>query len=114
MSIDCPEITNYLDMIENDHEYPVCREQKMFSKFIKKIFETENLTINRTQLEKYLALQKYFPYKLFPWEVCIFALHNCVYRADGLLRFPEAFLYMGRGGGKNGYLSFEDFACSRR
>lgn len=109
MSIDCPEITNYLDMIENDQEYPVCREQKMFSKFIKKIFETENLTINRAQLEKYLALQKYFPYQLFPWEVCVFSLHNCVYRADGLLRFPEAFLYMGRGGGKNGYLSFEDF-----
>lgn len=109
MRIDCPEITTYLDMIEHDDEYPVCKEQKMLGNFVKKVFETENLSINHEQLSKYLGYQKYFPYKLFEWEIFMFALHNCVYREDGLLRFPEAFLYMGRGGGKNGYLSFEDF-----
>lgn len=109
MKIDCPEITTYLDMIEHDEEYPVCKEQKMLGNFVKNVFETEKLSINREQLSKYLGYQKYFPYKLFEWEIFMFALHNCVYREDGLLRFPEAFLYMGRGGGKNGYLSFEDF-----
>lgn len=109
MRIDCQEITTYLDMIEHDDEYPVCKEQKMLGNFVKNVFETENLSINHEQLSKYLGYQKYFPYKLFEWEIFMFALHNCVYREDGLLRFPEAFLYMGRGGGKNGYLSFEDF-----
>ena len=109
MKIDCPEITTYLDMIEHDDEYPVCKWQKMLGNFVKNVFETENLSINHEQLSKYLGYQKYFPYKLFEWEIFMFALHNCVYREDGLLRFPEAFLYMGRGGGKNGYLSFEDF-----
>lgn len=109
MRIDCPEITTYLDMIEHDGEYPVCKEQKMLGNFVKNVFETEKLSINREQLSKYLGYQKYFPYKLFEWEIFMFTLHNCVYREDGLLRFPEAFLYMGRGGGKNGYLSFEDF-----
>lgn len=109
MKIDCPEITTYLDMIEHDDEYPVCKEQKMLGNFVKNVFETENLSINHEQLSKYLGYQKYFPYKLFEWEIFMFTLHNCVYREDGLLRFPEAFLYMGRGGGKNGYLSFEDF-----
>ena len=109
MRIDCPEITTYLDMIEHDEEYPVCKEQKMLGNFVKNVFETENLSINHEQLSKYLGYQKYFPYKLFEWEIFMFTLHNCVYREDGLLRFPEAFLYMGRGGGKNGYLSFEDF-----
>lgn len=109
MRIDCPEITTYLDMIEHDEEYPVCKWQKMLGNFVKNVFKTENLSINREQLSKYLGYQKYFPYKLFEWEIFMFALHNCVYREDGLLRFPEAFLYMGRGGGKNGYLSFEDF-----
>ena len=109
MRIDCPEITTYLDMIEHDNEYPVCKEQKMLGNFVKNVFETENLSINHEQLSKYLGYQKYFPYKLFEWEIFMFALHNCVYREDGLLRFPGAFLYMGRGGGKNGYLSFEDF-----
>lgn len=109
MRIDCPEITTYLNMIEHDDEYPVCKEQKMLGNFVKNVFETENLSINHEQLSKYLGYQKYFPYKLFEWEIFMFTLHNCVYREDGLLRFPEAFLYMGRGGGKNGYLSFEDF-----
>lgn len=109
MKIDCPEIATYLDMIEHDDEYPVCKWQKMLGNFVKNVFETENLSINHEQLSKYLGYQKYFPYKLFEWEIFMFALHNCVYREDGLLRFPEAFLYMGRGGGKNGYLSFEDF-----
>lgn len=109
MKIDCPEITTYLDMIEHDEEYPVCKEQKMLGNFVKNVFKTENLSINHEQLSKYLGYQKYFPYKLFEWEVFMFTLHNCVYREDGLLRFPEAFMYMGRGGGKNGYLSFEDF-----
>lgn len=109
MRIDCPEITTYLDMIEHDDEYPVCKWQKMLGNFVKNVFETENLSINHEQLSKYLGYQKYFPYKLFEWEIFMFTLHNCVYREDGLLRFPEAFLYMGRGGGKNGYLSFEDF-----
>lgn len=109
MRIDCPEITTYLDMIEHDNEYPVCKEQKMLGNFVKNVFETENLSINHEQLSKYLGYQKYFSYKLFEWEIFMFTLHNCVYREDGLLRFPEAFLYMGRGGGKNGYLSFEDF-----
>lgn len=109
MKIDCPEITTYLDMIEHDEEYPVCKWQKMLGNFVKNVFKTENLSINHEQLSKYLGYQKYFPYKLFEWEIFMFALHNCVYREDGLLRFPEAFLYMGRGGGKNGYLSFEDF-----
>lgn len=109
MRIDCQEITTYLDMVEHDDEYPVCKEQKMLGNFVKNVFETENLSINHEQLSKYLGYQKYFPYKLFEWEIFMFTLHNCVYRDDGLLRFPEAFLYMGRGGGKNGYLSFEDF-----
>lgn len=109
MRIDCQEITTYLDMIEHDDEYPVCKEQKMLGNFVKNVFETENLSINHEQLSKYLGYQKYFSYKLFEWEIFMFTLHNCVYREDGLLRFPEAFLYMGRGGGKNGYLSFEDF-----
>lgn len=103
------EITDYLDIVENDNVYPVCKEQKQLATFVRKAFKEETLTINAEQMQKYLALQKYFPYKLFPWEIFIFVLHNCVYRKDGLLRWPEAFLYMGRGGGKNGYLSFEDF-----
>lgn len=77
--------------------------------YIEKVFETEELTINEEQLKKYMDMQKYFEFDLFPWEEFVFALHNCVYDAEGELRWPDLFMLIGRGAGKNGYLAFEDF-----
>lgn len=76
---------------------------------VERIFDSEDLTVNEEQLATYLSYQKYFPFQLFPWELFCFALHNCVYRTDGSLRFPILVIYVGRGAGKNGYLGFEDF-----
>ena len=81
----------------------------MLCDFIEEIFRKEKLVINQNQLAKYLSYQKYFSFELFEWEKFCFALHNCVYRENGTLRFPILFIYVGRGAGKNGYLSFEDF-----
>lgn len=110
---DVPELCEYISLVENagtKGRKRVCVWQKKLVKFVKKIFENENLIINREQLSKYLGLQKYFDFSLFPWEKFVFTLHCCVYRADGLPRFPDLFIFIGRGGGKNGYLAFEDFA----
>ena len=101
-------IQDYLDMIRAE-EYPFCREQHQLADYIEYVFASEILMINRPQLEDYLAYEKYFPYRLFPWEKFLFALHNCVYRENGILRWPELFALVGRGAGKNGYLAFEDF-----
>lgn len=109
MTTNCKSIDQYLDIVDRE-EYPVCKEQKQLVRYTRRIFREEKLTVNEEQLEKYLKLQKYFPYRLFPWEEFVFALHNCVYREDGELRWPELFCLVGRGSGKNGYLAFEDFA----
>lgn len=101
-------IKKYLDIIDNE-EFAVCKEQKLLSKLIKNIFENENLTIDEEKIEKYFAYQKYFPFDLFPWEQFCFVLHNCVFREDGLPRFADLFILVGRGSGKNAYLAFEDF-----
>lgn len=57
-----------------------------------------------------MKLEKYFDYNLFEWEKFVFTLHCCVFRKDGLPRFPDLLIFVGRGAGKNGYLAFEDFA----
>lgn len=101
-------IQEYLDIVDNDI-IPVCKEQKLLSKFIKNIFETENLIIDDEKVEKYFSYQKYFPFDLFPWEKFCFVLHNCVFKENGLPRFADLFILVGRGSGKNAYLSFEDF-----
>lgn len=102
------EVAEYIDIVRNG-EYPQCEEQYLFADYIERIFDTEDLFFNREQADAYLAYQKYFPFDLFPWEKCLFVLHNCVYRTDDQLRWPEMFALIGRGAGKNGYLSYEDF-----
>lgn len=101
-------IQEYLDIIDNE-VFPVCKEQKLLSRFIKNIFDTENLIIDEEKVEKYFSYQKYFPFDLFPWEKFCFVLHNCVFKENGLPRFADLFILVGRGSGKNAYLGFEDF-----
>ena len=109
MSCKIPErLQEYIDIVEREIHH-TCIEQKQLVQLVKKAFETEDLRFNEIQIEKYMSYQKYFPFKLFPWEVFCFILHNCVFKSDGTPRWSDLFVLMGRGGGKNGYLSFEDF-----
>ena len=103
-----PAIKIYIDLVRGG-SFPVCRWQLLLCDLVERVFRTEDIRVDEAQLEKYLSYQKYFPFKLFEWEKFCFALHNCTYRQDGTLRFPILVLYVGRGTGKNGYLSFEDF-----
>lgn len=102
------EIQDYIDIVEQE-KFKTCNEQKLLVAMVRKVFETETLKIDAIQVEKYMSYQKYFPFALFAWEVFCFVLHNCVFKTDGTPRWSDLFVLMGRGGGKNGYLSFEDF-----
>lgn len=105
----CSYLNEYIELIESG-AIQACKEQHLLIKFVQKTIKIEKLIVDQKQADKYFALQKYFPYELFPWEKFCFVLHNCLYRPDGRLRFPDLFIMVGRGNGKNGYLSFEDFA----
>lgn len=102
-------IQAYIDLVRSGVT-PMCREQYQLVDLIEHTFATEDLFVDEDQLERYMGLLRYFPYKLLPWESFLFALHNCVYTADGDLRWPCLVIVVGRGAGKNGYLAFEDFA----
>lgn len=103
-----PEIQDYIDLVRGG-TIEVCKEQLLLVDYVERCFIEENLFIDEDQLHKYLSLQKYFPFRLFEWEVFCFTLHNCTYSKPGILRWPDLFILVGRGAGKNGYLSFEDF-----
>lgn len=104
----CKEIDDYINYVRSK-EAVVCKEQLLLCDFVEKVFLKEDIYVDEKQLNRYLAFQKYFPYRLLPWELFCFALHNCVYCRNGELRFPELIIIVGRGAGKNGYLAFEDF-----
>ena len=104
-------LQRYIDIVENE-EFKVCKEQKQLVAMVQKVLSTEELIVDEERIEKYLSYQKYFPFALFPWEIFVFILHNCVFKMDGTPRWSDLFILMGRGGGKNGYLSFEDFCLT--
>lgn len=101
-------VQDYIDLVRGG-TVPVCREQLLLIDLVEKAFREESIYIDTDQLERYMGQQKYFPYKLMEWETFCFALHNCTYKAPGVLRWPILMIVVGRGAGKNGYLAFEDF-----
>lgn len=105
---DVPDLAEYPALVKSG-AVRVCKEQLQLIEHLEKCFQTEELHCDPEQIEKYLSYQKYFPFDLYPWEKYVFILHNCIFRADGLPRWRDLFVYGGRGLGKNGYLSFEDF-----
>lgn len=102
-------IQEYIDIVESG-EIAVCREQIQLASLVKDIFDNEDIYVDDELMNRYLSLQKYFSFNLFPWEKYCFALHNCTFRRDGFLRFPRLDIFGGRGIGKNGYAAFEGFA----
>ena len=105
----CKETDEYITFVRPGR-IAVCKDQLALCDYVEKCFREEDIHVDEQQLKRYLEKQKYFPFELLPWEKFIFALHNCVYRTDGLLRWPILFVMVGRGAGKNGYLSFEAFS----
>lgn len=90
-------IQEYLEMVENEKEHLVCKEQKQFAIFIRKVLKDKNVYIDEEKVEKYLSYQKYFPFELFPWEKCLLVLMLCTYCKDsGLPRFSTLFCMIGR------------------
>ena len=61
--------------------------------------------IDNEKIEKAVELtERYFEIKLFDWELFLFALIHCYYDNDTLV-FDEYVIMMGRGNGKNGFIS---------
>lgn len=105
-------IDMYIDLIETG-QIRVCDDQIALIKMIRRCFEKENIYVDEEQADKYFGLQKYFPYKLFPWQTFIFGLHLCTYwKESGMPRWHTLFVLGGRGMGKDGSISFESMCLA--
>lgn len=95
-------------MVE-DGKIAACMEQHLLCSLVRHIFATERLWLDRERLDLYVGYQRYFPFDLTPDELFMLALMLCLYNADGVPRFKTLFLYVGRGYGKNGFITFLTF-----
>lgn len=102
-------IFDYIDMVKTG-KLNVCQDQlDMIDNVVLPVLNREDVFVDEEQIEKGLSLQKYFPYRLIEWEIFLFALIAGVYLEDGETReifFNEIDIYLGRGSGKNGFISF--------
>lgn len=106
-----PEIEEYLEQVENG-KWRVCEEQKAMAALVRRAFEQDDIFVDTVQLGRYMSLEKYFPFALFPWERFLIAIWDCTYwRSTGLPRWPTLLCMLGRGSGKDGFISFDAF-CS--
>lgn len=112
------EITEYLEQVEHG-KWRVCEEQKAMAAMVRRCFETEEIYVDTKQLANYMKLEKYFPFQLFPWEKFLVAIWDCTYWSKdhedeilrGMPRWDTVFAMLGRGAGKDGFISFDAF-CS--
>lgn len=99
-------INPYMEKIlSNEIEH--CQEQEdMIRNLIIPVLERNDVYIDEKRIEDGLSLQKYFPYKLIEWEVFLFALIVGVLFKNGDIFFKDIRIVVGRGSGKNGFISF--------
>lgn len=104
--IRCKRITEYMRMVETGRVRS-CERQKKLMAYVRRVFAEEELFIDTERLEKYEGMLAFFPFhELFPWEWFVFTLFMCTFRADGQPRWDELIAVLGRGAGKNGFISF--------
>ena len=101
----CSYITDYIASIQSG-VVPASREMYQACGYIEEKLSNPGVFIDTEKTEKAIELiERYFEIALFPWEKFVLALMHCYYPADDTLVFDEFLIMMGRGNGKNGFIS---------
>ena len=93
------------DYIASLRAGPSGRRMLLAADWTQSRLERPGVIVDTAKTDKAVELiERYFGMKLFPWELFVLALIHC-YEPDGSLTFTEFLIMMGRGNGKNGFIS---------
>ena len=68
--------------------------------------DNPDVIIDVEKIDKAVELmERYFEIKLFDWELFVTACIHCFYKSNDTVVFDTIVIMMGRGGGKNGFIS---------
>lgn len=100
-------LKDYIEMIL-DNKVEHCKEQELMIKNqVLPLLDRDDVVFHEDKVEEALALQKYFGFELIEWEVFLVACIVGFEYADGSdIYFNNIRIYVGRGTGKNGFVSF--------
>lgn len=97
----------YMEAIMNNEVEHCIEQELMIENIIIPVLEREDVVFLEDKVEDGLKLQKYFSYKLIEWEIFLFACIVGIWFSDlSDIYFSEIRAYLGRGSGKNGFISF--------
>lgn len=100
-----PFIDSYMDDIRSG-KIPACRELKQAMDYIEEKLDNPDVFIDIEKIDKAVELiERYFEIKLLNWQLFVIALIHCYYKSSDMVVFDEFFIEMGRGNGKNGFIS---------
>ncbi len=101
----CPYIDNYHEDIRTGR-VKASNALKLAVDYIERKLNDPDVFIDNDRIEKAKELiERYFGYMLLPWEMHILALVHCYYKSSDTVVFNQFFILVGRGNGKNGFIS---------
>lgn len=107
--------TNYLEEVESGRQPANKDIHALIDNVLPILYEkmdTGFIYMDKTFVNQVLTIPaKAFPYSLFPWQTFIVCfMFGFRWAEDDSLVYDEYFLYMARGAGKNGFMSWVIFA----
>lgn len=100
-----PYIDSYIDGIRAG-TIPACQELMLSPDYVEYKLDNPDVIIKADMIDKAVELiERYFEIKLLDWELFILALIHCYYQSRDSVVFNEYIIMMGRGNGKNGFIS---------
>lgn len=101
----CKYIDDYIEKLRSG-EIPASKRLLKAADLIEEKLSDAGVIVDTEKTEKAIELiERYFALKLFDWEKYVLALIHCFYGESNTTVFTEFLILMGRGNGKNGFIS---------
>lgn len=100
-----PYIDSYMDAVRSG-EIIAGEDIHKAMDYIEFKLDNPDVYIDVAKIDKAVELiERYFEMKLLNWELFVIALIHCYYKSSDTVVFDEILIVMGRGNGKNGFIS---------
>lgn len=109
-----PAIDDYMNGVLSG-EIIACKEQIQLMHFLIDKLNDSHAVLRTDLIDDALKnIDKHFAWKLLPWEKFILAFIQGAFYDDGSLMFDEFLILLGRGGGKTGFMSVEEWLLASK
>lgn len=101
----CAYVDEYIDELRSGRT-PASREMLLACDYVERKLSAPDVYVDVGKTERAIELiERYFSMTLFPWERFVLALVHCFHRDTDTVVFSKFLIVMGRGNGKNGFIS---------